>query len=476
MIELWLIATGLAYFQLQEAIIWISTDPTTAHLFLSSIPDKSSRIFRYDRRLKDNQEVKELISSIWLNSENLHSEDRLAKVRQALVKWSRDQQSNSKETIERIKKDLDDALSCPIEDGELIFCLNKELLAAYKVEEDFWRQRSRIIWLASGDKNSKFFHAIASGKKARNRISVIENNAGPIFYEEDPITVQIAEYYGNLFKSTSIHSSSEDIRVIVNEAISPCITAEANTLLTAIPSNAEIREALFSIHPDKAPGPDGFSACFFHSNWITIGPAICKEIQEFFTSGVMRDSTNRTFVRLIPKGTGPKLVSDYRPIALCNVTYKIISKILSLRLRPILQNIIGETQSTFIKNRAISDNVLITHELLHYLKTSEAKKNCSMAVKTDVSKAYDRLEWEFIRIVFERLGFDNVWTDWIMTCISSVSYSYLVDDVAHGNVVTSRGIRQGDPLSLYIFILCGEVLSGLCRQAQTSGHMTGLRG
>lgn len=129
--------------------------------------------------------------------------------------------------------------------------------------------------------------------------------------------------------------------------------AEINTTLTVIPSNEEIRDALFSIHPDKAPGPDGFSACFFQSNLSTTSQTICKEIQDFFTTCVLRESTNRTFVRLIPKGKGPKLVSDYRPIALCNVTYKIISKILSLRLRPVLQIIIGETQSAFIKDRAI---------------------------------------------------------------------------------------------------------------------------
>ncbi|XP_048596370.1 uncharacterized protein LOC106358899 [Brassica napus] len=239
-----------------------------------------------------------------------------------------------------------------------------------------------------------------------------------------------------------------------------------NEELITIPSTAEIRTALFSIHPDKAPGPDGFSACFFQSNWDVIGPGICKEIQDFSSSGTMRDSTNQTYVRLIPKITGAKLVSDYRPIALCNVMYKIISMILSLRLKPVLQSLIGETQSAFIKGRAISDNVLITHELLHNLKTSEAKVNCSMAVKTDMSKAYDRLE---------QLGYNETWVDWIMSCISTVSYSFLIDDTVHGRVTPSRGIRQGDPLSPYIFILCREVLSGLCRKAHISGHMVGLR-
>ena len=152
-----------------------------------SVRSKSTRIFRYDRRLKDIQEVKDLITSIWTSSENLHSEMRLAKVRQALVKWSREKHLNSKETIERLKKELDDALSSHIADDELIHRLNNELLSAYKAEEDFWRQRSRIIWLASGDKNTQFFHAVSSGKKARNRISVIEDAEGNIFHEEEQI-------------------------------------------------------------------------------------------------------------------------------------------------------------------------------------------------------------------------------------------------------------------------------------------------
>lgn len=168
-------------------------------------------------------------------------------------------------------------------------------------------------------------------------------------------------------------------------------------MLIAIPSLREIKTALFSIHPDKAPGPDRFSASFFQSNWDIVGSAITTEIQEFFTTGVLPFSINSTHIRLIPKFTGAKSMADYRPIALCNVYYKIISKILSLRLKPVLQEVISENQSAFVRGRAISDNVLITHEMLHYLKNSGATIHCSMAVKTDISKAYDKLEWTFIR-------------------------------------------------------------------------------
>jgi len=128
------------------------------------------------------------------------------------------------------------------------------------------------------------------------------------------------------------------------------------------------------------------------SNWSTVGESIVSEVQSFFTLGILPKRINHTHVRLIPKINSPKLVADYRPIALCSVYYKIIAKLLAKRLQPILHSLISENQSAFVPNRAINDNVLITHETLHYLKTSGAQLRCYMAVKTDMSQAYDRIE------------------------------------------------------------------------------------
>ncbi|CAA7054622.1 unnamed protein product [Microthlaspi erraticum] len=98
-----------------------------------------------------------------------------------------------------------------------------------------------------------------------------------------------------------------------------------------------------------------------------------------------------------------------------------------------------------------------------------------MAVKSDMTKAYDRIEWEFVRLVLQRLGFDSKWVQWVMQCLTTVSYSYLINGTAQGMVKPTRGIRQGDPLSPYIFILCSEVLSGLCNRAQENGSLPGIR-
>ena len=143
--------------------------------------------------------------------------------------------------------------------------------------------------------------------------------------------------------------------------------------------------------------------------------------------------------------------------------YKIYSKILTRRLHPLLSSIIFENQSALVPGRAISDNVLITHEVLHYLKTTKSEKRCSMAVKTDMSKAYDRLEWDFISLVLQQLGFHPRWIKMTMQCISTVTYSFLINGSPRGKVSLSRGIRQGDLLSPYIFILCSEVVSGICK-------------
>lgn len=354
-------------------------------------PDNKKRRgpFRYDRRLRDNPEAKEIIKEAWNQAGNVPIREKIALTRRAITEWNNSQQRNSRIIIEEKRVELEAALTCPTNNTRLIQEITSKLNEAYLAEESFWKQRSRLLWLTLGDRNTSFFHATTKNRKRANSFSVIENSEGQCVYKEEEIAKVIVQYFDTMFTSTPARGDSA---ATVQHALQPLITDEDNAKLIEIPSAEEIRDAVFSIHAEKAPGPDGFSAGFFHTHWTEIGTDIIHEVQSCFASGTLPTNINTTFVRLIPKISNPQRVGDYRPIALCNVYYKIFSKILTKRLQPLLALLISENQSAFVPGRAISDNVLITHEVLHCLKTSKAEKRCTMAVKTEMSKAYDRLE------------------------------------------------------------------------------------
>ena len=177
---------------------------------------------------------------------------------------------------------------------------------------------------------------------------------------------------------------------------------------------------------------------------------------------------------LIPKTKSPERVTEYRPISLCNVLYKLISKVLANRLKKILPNIISESQSVFVLGRLITNNILIAFETLYHMHNKKTGKVGFMALKLDMSKAYDRVEWGFLKQVMVRMGFHDKWISLIMECIRSVSYSLLINGNPTGHIIPIRGLRQGDPISPYLFLLCAEGLIGLLKKATLQGEIHGV--
>ena len=167
----------------------------------------------------------------------------------------------------------------------------------------------------------------------------------------------------------------------------------------------------------------------------------------------------------------PDKVTKFRPIALCNIIYKLVSKVLANRLKSILPYIISESQSAFQADKAISDNILMAYEVLHHMKTKKTRKLGHMTLKLDMSKAYSRVEWSFLLKIMEKMGFNSRWVNLIFACISSITYSILINGEPQGNIRSSRGIRQGDPLSPYLFLFCSEGLNGLLNQEVSLGQI-----
>lgn len=219
------------------------------------------------------------------------------------------------------------------------------------------------------------------------------------------------------------------------------VTVEENVALTAKVSYDEVKTAVFSMHPDKSPGIDGLNPAFFQMFWSVVGYDVAQFCQKFMSTGELPMGVNRTLVCLIPKVKSPQTMSELRPISLCNVLVRILSKVLSNRLMPCLGKLISDKQSAFIEDRLLTDNALISFEINHYMKRRTQCKNGISRLKIDISKAYDRLEWCFIENMMVRFGFSAMWITRIMGYLKSVLYSFLHDGVEFGEVKPQRGVR-----------------------------------
>jgi hypothetical protein len=229
------------------------------------------------------------------------------------------------------------------------------------------------------------------------------------------------------------------------------------------------------MHPDKAPGPDGFNPAFYQHFWDRCSNDIYEAAQDWLARGYFPSSLSETNICLIPKCENPTTMKDMRPISLCNVLYKMISKLLANRLKCCLEKCISEEQSAFIEGRSILDNALIAIEVLHALKRRTRGMKGELALKIDISKAYDKVDWGFMRGMLEKLGFSEQWIHWMMLCVSSVNYSVLVNFEKIGPIQPGRGLRQGDPLSPYLFILVTEGLTTLIKKSLASGDLHGVQ-
>ena len=222
----------------------------------------------------------------------------------------------------------------------------------------------------------------------------------------------------------------------------------------------EIKSTLWSLKAFKAPGLDRLHVGFFQSFWMIVGNSEIEVVKKVFVERKVPKYLNRTHIALIPKIQGPGTLGDYKPISLCNTVYKVITKIIFARLRPYLENLISPLQTAFVPSRKGIDNAIIAQEIIYTLSKKKGRVGY-MALKIDLEKAYDKLKWSFIRDMRLRANLPADLIDIIMSCVSIVPTSILVNGEALDPIYPSRGIRKGDPLSPYLFILCMDFLGQL---------------
>lgn len=341
-----------------------------------------------------------------------------------------------------------------------------EFLQLLEKQEIYWMQRAKQFWLKEGDQNTRFFHKYASQRRKTNMIDRIKDSSGQWCETGEQIQAVIENYFSTLFTATSLNGQLSQ-REEVGQ-----VSLQDNMDLVLDVTEEEVRVAVFAMHPEKSPGIDGFNPAFYQVFWNIVKHDVIQFCQRFMNTRELPDGVNQTLVCLIPKIKNPQTMADLRPISLCNVLMRILSKVLSNRLKACLGSIISDKQSAFIEGRLLTD-ALVAFEVNHYMRRKNQGKYGVAGLKIDISKAYDRLEWGFIKNMMTKFGFQQQWIDRVMKLINSVSYTFTHNGQEFGNVKPTRGLRQGDPISPYIYILCAEGLSAMIRRNESAGLIHG---
>lgn len=347
--------------------------------------------------------VQDIVKDAWIESdEMLHLGDiskALKRVMGALQSWSKVKFKNIGRELEKARKHLAMLMEQNADSREIRQASDRMNELLYR-EEMLWLQRSRISWLKEGDRNTKFFHSKAVWRAKKNRISRLRASDGTIHNTATTIEKLATDYFKEIYKADPNLDQAS-----VSQLFQKKVTAAMNENLCKEFTDEEIADALFQIGPLKAPGPDGFPARFYQRNWATIKSDVVAAVKEFFHSGIMPEGANETAIVLIPKIDQPVELKDFRPISLCNVLYKIVSKCLVNRLRPILDELISVNQSAFVPGRLIMDNSLLAFECFHFIQKNKHQNKAACAYKLDLSKAYDRVDWVFLEQAMYKLGF-----------------------------------------------------------------------
>uniref|UniRef100_A0A803PQN1 Reverse transcriptase domain-containing protein n=1 Tax=Cannabis sativa TaxID=3483 RepID=A0A803PQN1_CANSA len=338
-------------------------------------------------------------------------------------------------------------------------------------QEILWKQRSKVHWLRAGDKNTKFFHQKASSRKKTNFIRKLTLDDGTIISTHSAIEAEICRFFSNLFQS---QGTSTDAVNLLLSTITSRLTPQQFAFLDGPFTVEEVKSALFQLSGDKAPGSDGLNAYFYQKNWSIVGKDLSDAILSVLNNNASMDSINKTLIVLIPKKHNASALKDYRPISLCTTLYKIVSKTIANRLKSIMEDVISPTQSAFLSDRLIFDNILIAQEMIHAINHRKTGKIGWVGIKLDMEKAFDRVEWNFLSAILNHLNFPSRIITLIHQCLSSVSIKFSINGNISKEILPTRGLRQGDPLSPYLFLLCSEGLAAALNIQKQLGNFDGI--
>ncbi|XP_048496313.1 uncharacterized protein LOC125495593 [Beta vulgaris subsp. vulgaris] len=332
--------------------------------------------------------------------------------------------------------------------------MESEARSAYSIAHSnylsFLSQKAKITWI-EGDDNTRMFHQSIKQRRIQNRINAIKNARGEWVESSHGVIGAFLDFYKDLL------GSSCDTRKVDNKIVQQgkVLSTEQQQWLDLTFDSKEIKQAIFSIPNEKAPG--------------IYGQEVIAVVQDFFRTGRMLQGLNVTTITLIPKIKCPAGVGDYRPIACYSVIYNAITKLICSRLSSILPGLISPNQGAFITGRSIMSNILLCQDLVkRFNKRQNLERGIMM--KIDLRKAYDSVEWQFIEELLQALHFPPHFMRCIMSCITTPKFTLLINGSTEGFFSAKKGLRQGDPVSPLLFVIYMDYLTRILH------YIGGIRG
>lgn len=348
------------------------------------------------------------------------------------------------------KRDLlagDDSAKIRIEYWE------SSLQAFNSVRNEAAKIRSRAQWLEEGEKSTKYFFALASTRHDKNSIRVIYNSAGDEVVTQQEIETAHCDFYRKLYSCEPV---DPQIQRDFLSKVDVSLNDQEIMLCERALSADEISHAVRGLSRGKTPGSDGLPLEFYVKFWDQLCPILLQLYTFSFDQGFLSSSMQESVTRLIFKKDDPKHLKNWRPISLLNVDYKILSKALTNRLSKVLPSIVSEDQTCSVSGRTIFDNLTLFRDTLDYINLTGEP---GILVSLDQEKAFDRVDRSFLSNVLQKFGFGSSFLRWISILYHDAAMRIIVNGFLTDQIPLKRGVRQGDPLSPLLYILCAEVLA-----------------